>query len=120
MPETPTIPQSAGAVLVAANGAALALTGVRTEVDVHPGAITVESTATFVNDLAAGNPPYFSHFKIAELFVASAHEALKPGGKALFVTKHPEWFEENMTPRFAKIATRPVRDYVVVSGIKAR
>jgi 16S rRNA G1207 methylase RsmC len=71
-------------------------------------------------DLAAGNPPYFSHFKIAELFVASAHEALKPGGKAVFVTKNPEWFEQNMPPRFAKISTRPVRDYVVVSGIKAR
>ncbi|MDQ3332411.1 MAG: methyltransferase [Planctomycetota bacterium] len=70
-------------------------------------------------DLAAGNPPYFSHFRIAELFVASAHEALKRGGRAVFVTKQPEWFEEHMTPRFTDITTRPVREYMVVSALKA-
>ena len=69
-------------------------------------------------DVAAGNPPYFSHFRIAELFLSSALEALKPGGLALFVTKQPSWFEENMTGRFSRVTTRPVRNYVVVSGVK--
>ena len=71
-------------------------------------------------DLAAGNPPYFSHFRIAELFLASAAEALKPGGRALFVTKQPGWFVTNMTGRFADVASKPVRNYVVVSGTKPR
>lgn len=70
-------------------------------------------------DLAAGNPPYFSNFRIAELFVASAHEALKPGGRAVFVTKQPEWFEEHLPPRFNDVTSRQVRDYMVVSGVKA-
>jgi 16S rRNA (guanine1207-N2)-methyltransferase len=65
-------------------------------------------------DLAAGNPPYFSNFRIAELFLASALEALKPGGRAIFVTKQPSWFEENMKGRFTDFSTSPVRDYVVV------
>lgn len=71
-------------------------------------------------DVAAGNPPYFSHFRIAELFLASALEALKPGGRAVFVTKQPSWFEENMRGRFIDLSISPVRDYVVVSGTKPR
>lgn len=71
-------------------------------------------------DLAAGNPPYFSNFRIAELFLASALEALTPEGKAVFVTKQPNWFVENMKGRFARVSTAPVRDYVVVSGVKPR
>jgi len=69
-------------------------------------------------DLAAGNPPYFSHFRIAELFLERAHEALKPGGRALFVTKQPNWFLENMAGKFGRVTSRPVRNYVVVSGVK--
>jgi 16S rRNA (guanine1207-N2)-methyltransferase len=69
-------------------------------------------------DIAAGNPPYFSNFRIAEIFVASAHEALKRGGRAVFVTKQPEWFEEHMPPRFSNVTTNQVRDYMVVSGVK--
>lgn len=71
-------------------------------------------------DLAAGNPPYFSHFRIAELFLESALEGLKPGGRAVFVTKQPRWFEENMADRFDKVISKPVRNYVVVSGVKPR
>ena len=69
-------------------------------------------------DLAAGNPPYFSHFRIAELFLNSAAEALKPDGRALFVTKQPRWFEEHMAGRFTNVTTTPVRNYVIVSGVK--
>ena len=71
-------------------------------------------------DLAAGNPPYFSHFRIAELFLGSALEALRPGGRALFVTKQPRWFEEHMAGAFEGLSSTPVRDYVVVSGVKPR
>lgn len=71
-------------------------------------------------DVAAGNPPYYSNFRIAKLFLDSAVEALRPGGKALFVTKHPDWFETSMAERFTHLISTPVRNYVIVSGIKSR
>ncbi|MCF7920521.1 MAG: methyltransferase [Candidatus Cloacimonetes bacterium] len=40
-------------------------------------------------DVFAGNPPYFSDYRIAELFVETARENLVKGGKAWFVTKNP-------------------------------
>jgi 16S rRNA (guanine1207-N2)-methyltransferase len=40
-------------------------------------------------DVFAGNPPYFSDFRIAELFVVTAKENLVKGGKAWFVTRNP-------------------------------
>ena len=41
--------------------------------------------------LFTGNPPYFSHYKIAELFVDTAYKALKPGGRAYLVAKTASW-----------------------------
>ena len=116
--------------------------GVRVEaVDANPRAIActgqtcklngVASVRTHLNadarcgerntiDLAAGNPPYFSQFRIASLFLESAAESLKPGGRALFVTKQPLWFEEQMAGRFVDVTSTSVRGYTVVSGIKIR
>lgn len=71
-------------------------------------------------DLAAGNPPYFSHFRIAKLFLDSAIEALRPGGRAVFVTKQPGWFEENMAGRFTDLSSTSLRNYVIVTGVKPR
>ena len=63
---------------------------------------------------------YFSHFRIAELFLESAVAALRPGGRAVFVTKQPRWFEEHMTGRFERLTSTPIRNYVIVSGLKPR
>jgi 16S rRNA G1207 methylase RsmC len=41
-------------------------------------------------DLVLANPPYFSHFRIGEIFVRGAERALKSGGVLLLVTKQPE------------------------------
>ena len=76
------------------------------------------SAAPGTFDLAAGNPPYFSHFKIAELFLTSAREALKKGGRVVIVTKRPDWFGEAMAERFADVEVEPVRRYHVVRGVK--
>ena len=69
-------------------------------------------------DLAAGNPPYFSHQRIAGLFLAAAEAALRPGGRAAMVTKQPGWFVDAMGRRFADVTTEPVRRYHVVRGVK--
>ena len=69
-------------------------------------------------DLALGNPPYFSHHRIADLFLAAADAALKPGGRVLMVTKQPSWFLEAMGTRFAAVESGEVRRYHVVRGVK--
>ncbi|QDT65926.1 class I SAM-dependent methyltransferase [Calycomorphotria hydatis] len=68
--------------------------------------------------LVVGNPPYFSQFKISELFLRGAHAALKPGGMVMMVTKRADWFEENMQSLFSHVETRELRGYAVVSGRK--
>ena len=75
-----------------------------------------ETLGTF--DVAAGNPPYFSHQRIAGLFLAAADAALKPGGRCMMVTKQPAWFLEAMGERFADVRSEPVRRYHVVRGVK--
>ncbi|MEM9703600.1 MAG: methyltransferase, partial [Planctomycetota bacterium] len=75
-----------------------------------------ETLGTF--DLAVGNPPYFSHQRIAGLFLASADAALKPGGIVQMVTKQPGWFREAMAGRFDAVESTELRRYHVVRGIK--
>jgi 16S rRNA G1207 methylase RsmC len=67
-------------------------------------------------DLAVGNPPYHSQFRIAEIFVQAALRALKPGGRVAMVTRKPEWFEARMRQFFGSIRIQESRTYYVVSG----
>ncbi|MEZ6056196.1 MAG: class I SAM-dependent methyltransferase [Planctomycetaceae bacterium] len=76
----------------------------------------VETPGSF--DLAVGNPPYYSHYKIAEIFLQSAKRGLKPGGKVLMVTKQSEWFEARMGQLFEQIDTTEQRGYRVVCGVQ--
>ncbi len=69
-------------------------------------------------DLVLANPPYFSNFRLAALFVTIAHRALKTGSKLLVVTKTPEWYEENLTKRFDAVETRATGQYSVVSAAR--
>lgn len=52
MTDTDARPATAAGTLTGASGEALALTGMSIDADIHAGAITVDTTATFVNDLA--------------------------------------------------------------------
>ena len=69
-------------------------------------------------DLVLANPPYYSHHRIAELFVAIALRALMPGGRIHFVTRQPEWFEERLPGPFASVRRREIRGYSVVDGVR--
>jgi 16S rRNA (guanine1207-N2)-methyltransferase len=51
-------------------------------------------------DLALGNPPYYSNFRLAEIFIEIACRALKPSGELLLVTKMPDWYERNLSRWF--------------------
>jgi 16S rRNA (guanine1207-N2)-methyltransferase len=70
-------------------------------------------------DLVLANPPYYSNFRIAGLFVAIAQRALKPGGRLLLVTKSPEWYLTHIPRvlRGSEPSARAVGNYVIVEAI---
>jgi 16S rRNA (guanine1207-N2)-methyltransferase len=89
------------------------LTGLDTALDA-----TGESIPADQFDLVLANPPYFSHYRIAELFLHTAYRALKPGGIVNVVTKAPNWFLEEMPKGYEDVAGDFVKDYAVVTGRK--
>ncbi|QDU27454.1 Ribosomal RNA small subunit methyltransferase C [Anatilimnocola aggregata] len=64
-------------------------------------------------DLALGNPPYYSNFRIPELFIQIACRALKPTGKFLLVTKMPDWYNTNLTRWFTSVEPSTARQFHV-------
>lgn len=69
-------------------------------------------------DLAIANPPYFSNFRLAELFMNMGFRALKPGGRFLVVSKTPNWFREHLPNLFQQLTETERRGYAVLSGCK--
>lgn len=60
-------------------------------------------------DLVVANPPYYSNFRLAQLFLDIAAKALRPGGELLVVSKTPDWY-------LTALATRFQRPEIVNSG----
>lgn len=71
-----------------------------------------EAAGTF--DFVAGNPPYFSNYQIALLFLRTAQNALKPGGQLLIVTKTPLWYEEHVPEYFPDLAIESGKNYSII------
>lgn len=69
-------------------------------------------------DVALGNPPYYSHYQIAEIFLQSARRHLRPGGRVYMVTKQTEWLLARMEQLFDQIQIHECRGYTVVSGLQ--
>jgi len=67
-------------------------------------------------DLALANPPYYSNFRLAELFVSIAAKTLRPGGRLLLVTKSPDWYLTHLPGRFDSVTSQPVGAYQVVQA----
>ena len=65
-------------------------------------------------DLVFANPPYYSNYRIAEIFARCAAQSIKPEGTALFVTKVSEWYEERLPELFGSVAVEPVGNYRVL------
>jgi len=64
----------------------------------------------------AGNPPYFSDYRIAELFVITAKENLIKGGKAWFVTKNPWKLIDIMRDHFGNCREIRLHGYSLLVG----
>lgn len=79
----------------------------------HDGSTTRETRF----DLVVGNPPYYSHYRIADIFVRAAQRSVRPGGIVQMVTKAPDWFVARMSQLFADVRTVERRGYQVVRGV---
>ncbi|MEQ9407005.1 MAG: methyltransferase [Fuerstiella sp.] len=66
------------------------------------------------HDLFLCNPPYYSDFRISELFLQSAAEAVRPGGRIHLVTKLTDWHENRMIELFANATVHRFGEYDVV------
>ena len=69
-------------------------------------------------DLALANPPYYSDFRIAQLFVDTAWKALAPGGTLLVVTKQPNWYAEHLPQMWRDVAQEPVKTYHLIEAVR--
>lgn len=67
-------------------------------------------------DVVLGNPPYYSHFRIAEIFLQTAARAVKPGGMVHMVAKNVDWMQERMQELFKNVNVETRRTYKVVVG----
>ena len=69
-------------------------------------------------DLVLANPPYYADFRIAEMFVESAWQALAPGGTLLVVTKQPTWYLERLPQSWHDVAREEVKHYHLIEAIR--
>ena len=69
-------------------------------------------------DLLLGNPPYYSDFRIAELFLQTAKRSLRPGGRVHIVSKPTEWHEARMKQLFHAVTLHAFGDYTVFCGVQ--
>lgn len=94
------------------NGITTMTTGLTADGELHDGENDLRGTF----DVAVANPPYFSHFQIAEIFLQAAKRGLKPGGRLYMVTKHPDWAEARVDQLFDNVEAVDVRGYIVISA----
>ena len=70
-------------------------------------------------DVALANPPYFAHFRIAELFLQAAQTALRPGGQVWIVGKQPDWYQSNVPRWFDRVKLiRTGGGYCIATGTR--
>lgn len=69
-------------------------------------------------DLVLTNPPYYGNLRIAEMFVDTAFEVLKPGGSLQLVTKSPDWYRERLAGLFTNLREEKRGGYFVLFADK--
>lgn len=72
--------------------------------------------ATF--DVFVGNPPYYSEYRIAEIFYETAKRALKPGGVCYMVCKNAAGLEPVARNFFTRVEIVRRRGYSVLRSVK--
>ncbi len=68
--------------------------------------------------LFVGNPPYFSNYRIADLFIDNAYENLEKGGRAYIVAKNIKHIHKAMLKVFDNATITSRRGYSVIMSNK--
>lgn len=68
-------------------------------------------------DLLLGNPPYYSDYRISELFLQAARTGLREGGRIHIVTKLIEWHQARMEQLFADVTQNVISEYTVFTAV---
>lgn len=90
--------------------------GIPAEVILADNGTPARMDGTF--DVFAGNPPYYSEYRIAEVFLDTARRALKPGGAAYLVCKNAAGLEPVQLKYFESVEIVKRRGYSVLKSIK--
>lgn len=69
-------------------------------------------------DFFAGNPPYYSDYRIAEVFLETARRALKPGGTCWTVVKNAANLAGLQEKYFGNVEATARRGYAVLRSVK--
>jgi len=65
-------------------------------------------------DLYLTNPPYYSDYRISELFLQSALASLRPGGRLHLVTRLTDWHMERVSELFEDVQSENIGEYDVI------
>ena len=69
-------------------------------------------------DVFVGNPPYYSDYRIAEVFLETARRALKPGGACYTVVKNAAGLKPVQERYFPSVEVVGRRGYSVLKSVK--
>lgn len=90
--------------------------GVPAEVILSDNGTPARMDGTF--DVFVGNPPYYSDYRIAEVFLETATRALKPGGVCYQVVKNAAGLEPVQRRYFPNVEVIRRRNYCVLKSVK--
>lgn len=90
--------------------------GIPAEIILADGGTPQRMDGTF--DVFAGNPPYYSEYRIAEVFYETAKRALKPGGHCFMVCKNADGLRPVAERYFPDIEILHRRTYSILHSIK--
>lgn len=90
--------------------------GVEAEVILSDNGTPARMDGTF--DVFVGNPPYYSDYRIADVFLETAQRALKPGGVCYTVCKNAAGLEPVQKRYFPEVEIIKRRGYAVLKSVK--
>ena len=90
--------------------------GVDAEVILSDNGTPARMDGTF--DVFVGNPPYYSDYRIADVFLETAKRALKPGGVCYTVCKNAAGLEPVQKRYFPEVEIIKRRGYAVLKSVK--
>ena len=90
--------------------------GIPAEVILSDNGTPAQMDGTF--DVFVGNPPYYSDYRIADIFLETAQRALKSGGVCYTVCKNADGLEPVQRRYFPEVEIIRRRGYAVLKSVK--